>query len=51
MKISQAIKMLEKMKEKEGDVEVETDCEHCGKSTVPTIVVPGVPTVVLKTSK
>lgn len=40
MKISTAIEALRQLMAKHGDIEVETDCEHCGKSTRPTTVVP-----------
>jgi hypothetical protein len=39
MKISQAMSVLSKLQEKHGDVEVETDCDHCGRSTTPNVVV------------
>lgn len=39
MTIQRAIELLLKMKEKHGDVEVFFDCQHCGKSTRPNIIV------------
>lgn len=39
MTIQRAIELLQKMKETHGDVEVMFDCQYCGKSTRPTVVV------------
>jgi hypothetical protein len=39
MTVQRAIELLTAMKEKHGDVEVFFDCQHCGKSTRPEIVV------------
>lgn len=39
MTVQRAIELLQAMKEKHGDVEVFFDCQHCGKSTRPNIVV------------
>jgi hypothetical protein len=39
MTIQRAIELLEEMKKKHGDVEVLFDCQYCGKSTRPTIIV------------
>lgn len=39
MTIQRAIELLEKLKTDHGDVEVFFDCQHCGKSTRPEIIV------------
>lgn len=39
MTIQRAIELLSEMKTKHGDVEVMFDCQYCGKSTRPTIIV------------
>lgn len=39
MTVQRAIELLQAMKEKHGDIEVFVDCQHCGKSTRPNIVV------------
>lgn len=39
MTVQRAIELLQALKEKHGDVEVFFDCQHCGKSTRPTMVV------------
>jgi hypothetical protein len=39
MTIERAIELLQEMKKKHGDVEVMFDCQHCGKSTRPTVIV------------
>jgi hypothetical protein len=39
MTIQRAIELLLKMKDKHGDVEVLFDCQYCGKSTRPTVIV------------
>jgi hypothetical protein len=45
MTINEAINRLIELREKHGDIHVVTDCEHCGKSTTPTVVVMGPPVV------
>lgn len=40
MTIQRAIELLQKMKDKHGDVEVLFDCPTCGKSFRPDLVVP-----------
>lgn len=40
MTIQRAIELLTAMKEKYGDVDVFFDCQHCGKSTRPGVIVP-----------
>lgn len=45
MTISQAIARLALLQKKYGDIEVVTDCSHCGQCTAPTIIVPGAPMV------
>lgn len=39
MTIQRAIELLEAMKSKHGDVEVLFDCQYCGRSTRPGVVV------------
>lgn len=39
MTIQRAIELLIEMKNKHGDVEVMFDCQYCGKSTRPEIIV------------
>jgi len=39
MTVQRAIELLKEMQIKHGDVEVMFDCQHCGKSTRPTLVV------------
>ena len=39
MTIQRAIELMLKLKDKHGDVEVLFDCQHCGKSTRPNLVV------------
>lgn len=39
MTIQRAIELLQDMKAKHGDVEVMFDCQYCGKSTRPNIIV------------
>lgn len=39
MTITRAIELLQAMKSKHGDIEVFFDCQHCGKSTRPGVVV------------
>lgn len=48
MTINQAIERLIVMRATLGDVDVVTDCEHCGKSTAPTVIVTGPPVVRLQ---
>jgi hypothetical protein len=49
MTINQAIARLIELREKHGNIDVVTDCAHCGKSTEPNEIVPGKPVVRLKT--
>lgn len=39
MTVQRAIELLSKMKAEHGDVEVFFDCQHCGKSIRPGIIV------------
>lgn len=39
MTVTAAIKALQQLLTKHGDVEVYYDCAHCGKSTKPDVVV------------
>ena len=48
MNITDAILLLTRLRDQYGNVEVVTDCEHCGKSTQPTTIAPGPPVVVVK---
>lgn len=50
MTISQAIEDLMRLRDKHGDIEVVTDCEHCGKSTAPSVIVTGPPVARLQTT-
>jgi uncharacterized protein (UPF0212 family) len=39
MTINDAIRMLLRMRDEYGDVEIITDCQHCGKETKPDKIV------------
>lgn len=51
MTITKVIEQLQDLRVKFGDIEVVTDCECCGASTVPTVIVVGPPVIRLKTVK
>jgi hypothetical protein len=48
VRISEAIQRLTTLREQHGDVDVVTDCAHCGQSTTPTTIVTGPPVVRLR---
>lgn len=49
MKISKAIQSLSDLLRRYGDISVEADCSHCGKSYSPDYVVIAPPTARLQT--